>query len=332
MLHVEVDLNTTCLPWERPAGGYGLSDSWYGERLDTAGCEKPPGIRWLNAMSWLAPACFLHRARLLLNHTWEKWSEMKVSESDVRPSMVTHTLNLCSAFNPSKVHTHSSEHTHTPWTHTQSSGQPFMLRRPGSSWGFGALLKDTSVVVLKEERECCTFTPPTYNSCLARDSNSQPLGYESDSLTIRPRLPLKDKRRSVMKSFLIVPGVWGVFVPALVPLWVWLSGRALLWCRYQGNACVRKLSPAPPAVRPWTSSDCDAVSVSAADRAPIPHLNLHQMDSLKHTPMQRITFEFFIHYRLFYDIILFIYILYVCIYFYFFYILHWLAETQMQRI
>ncbi len=25
--------------------------------------------------------------------------------------MVTHTQNLCSAFNPSKIHTHSSEHT-----------------------------------------------------------------------------------------------------------------------------------------------------------------------------------------------------------------------------
>ncbi len=32
-----------------------------------------------------------------------------------------------------------------------------MLQRPGSSWGFGALLKDTSVVVLKED------TPPTNN-------------------------------------------------------------------------------------------------------------------------------------------------------------------------
>ncbi len=29
-----------------------------------------------------------------------------------------------------------------------------MLQRPGSSWGFGALLKDTSVMVLKE------YTPP----------------------------------------------------------------------------------------------------------------------------------------------------------------------------
>ncbi len=39
-------------------------------------------------------------------------------------------------------------------------------------------------------RERCTFTPPTYNPCRYRDSNPQPLGYESDSLTIRPRLPL----------------------------------------------------------------------------------------------------------------------------------------------
>ncbi len=37
--------------------------------------------------------------------------KVKWSESDIRPSMVTHTRNLCSAFNPSKVHTDSSEHT-----------------------------------------------------------------------------------------------------------------------------------------------------------------------------------------------------------------------------
>ncbi len=44
--------------------------------------------------------------------------------------------NLCSAFNPSKC------------THTRSSVKP-----TGSSWGFGALLKGlTSVVVLKVER------------------------------------------------------------------------------------------------------------------------------------------------------------------------------------
>ncbi len=84
------------------------------------------------------------------------------------------------------MHTHSSEHTHTPWTHTRSSGQT-LLRRPGSSWGVGALLKGlTSVVVLRVERALHIH----YNSCQYRESNPQPLGYESDSLTVRPRLPL----------------------------------------------------------------------------------------------------------------------------------------------
>ncbi len=63
-----------------------------------------------------------------------------------------------------------------------------MLQRPGSSWGFGALLKDTSVVVLKEERALVIHSP-TNNPCRTWDSNPQHLDYESDSLTIRPRLP-----------------------------------------------------------------------------------------------------------------------------------------------
>ncbi len=55
--------------------------------------------------------------------------------------MVTHTQNLCSAFNPSKVQTHSSEHTHThtPWTHTQSSGAAFYAEAPGEQLGVRGL-------------------------------------------------------------------------------------------------------------------------------------------------------------------------------------------------
>ncbi len=45
--------------------------------------------------------------------------------------------------------------THPKWTHPEQWAA--MLQRPGSSWGFGALLKDTSVVVLKED----TPPPPT---------------------------------------------------------------------------------------------------------------------------------------------------------------------------
>ncbi len=54
--------------------------------------------------------------------------------------MVTHTLNSFYAFNPSKVHTHSSEHTHPEqWAAIYAAAL--------------ALLKGTSVVVLRVERE-----------------------------------------------------------------------------------------------------------------------------------------------------------------------------------
>ncbi len=70
--------------------------------------------------------------------------------------------NLFSAFNPSK------------WSSGQST-----LQRPGSSLGFGALLKGLTSVV--------------DTSCQSWDSNPQPwvtLGFKSNALTIRPRLPL----------------------------------------------------------------------------------------------------------------------------------------------
>ncbi len=116
-------------------------------------------IRWFHSYQWPNKTIYFtwrgspHGAAML----W-KW---KWSESDVtfRPSMVTHTRNLCSAINPSKVRTHTAVNTHTPWTHTRSSGQPFMLRSPGSSWGFGALLKGTSVVVLRVERALYIHSP-----------------------------------------------------------------------------------------------------------------------------------------------------------------------------
>ncbi len=110
---------------------------------------------------------------------------------DIWPSMVTHTRNSCSAFtHPKCTHTamNTHTHTHTPWTHTRSSGQPFMQRRPGSSCGFGVLLKGTSVVVLRVKRALYIHSPHL-QFLPVRDSNSQPFDYKSDSLTIRPRLP-----------------------------------------------------------------------------------------------------------------------------------------------
>ncbi len=66
------------------------------------------------------------------------------------PSMVSHTWNLCSAFNPSKcAHTVVSSEQ----THTQSGGQPFLLQRLWEQW-----------VGIEGKREHCTFTPPNIGS------------------------------------------------------------------------------------------------------------------------------------------------------------------------
>ncbi len=96
--------------------------------------------------------------------------------------MVIHTWNSCSAFNPSKVHTHSSEHT--PWTHTRSSGQPFILRYPGSSCGFMPCSRAPRRGIEDGENAVhLQFLP-------AWDSNSQPFDYESDSLLLGHDFPL----------------------------------------------------------------------------------------------------------------------------------------------
>ncbi len=70
---------------------------------------------------------------------------------------------------PPKVHTHSSEHTHTPGA--------------VGSQCCGALLKVISVVVLKVER-VLDFHSPHLQFLPARDSNSQPFDYESNSLPL----------------------------------------------------------------------------------------------------------------------------------------------------
>ncbi len=84
-------------------------------------------------------------------HIW-KGEKERGKGSGVWPSMVTHTRNLSSAFNPSKC-TLTAVNTHPEqWA--------AILRRPGSSWGIGALLKGlTSVVVLKVERALVIHSP-----------------------------------------------------------------------------------------------------------------------------------------------------------------------------
>ncbi len=81
-----------------------------------------------------------------------------------------------------------------------------MLQHLGSSWGFGALLKGlTSVVVLRVERAL-----DTYNPCRTRDSNPWPSGFLFSSSTLhpfRPLLPQKIVKIIVKQIFFFKSGI-----------------------------------------------------------------------------------------------------------------------------
>ncbi len=136
------------------------------------------------------------KAMILLNMS--EWVSEWRKSRDIRPGMVTHTHNLCSAFNPSKVHTHSSEHTHSEHTHsehthsehTHSEHTPGVVGSHLCCGVRGAVGGSVpcSVMVSKVERERCTFTPPTYNPCQPETWTCN-LSITSPTLTIRPRLP-----------------------------------------------------------------------------------------------------------------------------------------------
>ncbi len=116
---------------------------------------------------------FLIEHRLFHSEICWKWKWR-----DIRPSMVTHTRNLCSAFIPSKVHTHSSEYTHTVNTHPEQWAAIYAAA-PGEQLGVRCLAQG----------HLSRGVEGGHNSCRTWDSNPRPLGYESDSLSIRPRLP-----------------------------------------------------------------------------------------------------------------------------------------------
>ncbi len=84
------------------------------------------------------------------------------------------------------------------WTHTWSSGQPYFGAR-GAVGGSVPCSRVSPQSWYWRWREHLLFTPPTDNPCRTWESNRQPLGYKSNSLTIRPRLP-KDLQKGFAKQ------------------------------------------------------------------------------------------------------------------------------------
>ncbi len=116
------------------------------------------------------------------------------SESEVTFGQVwLPILGICALqlTHPKCAHARAHTHTHTHTVNTLlEQWAAINDAAPREKLGFGALLKGTSVVVLSVERALNIHSPP-HNSCRTWDSNSQPLGYKSNSLIIWPRLPLR---------------------------------------------------------------------------------------------------------------------------------------------
>ncbi len=127
----------------------------------------------------------------ILKHHWNIWmSKVNESESDMTWSSMVNPYSELSALHLSHPKcTHSSEHTHTVNTHSEQWAAN--AEAPGEQFGGSVPCSREPRSWYWRWREHWLFTPPTYNPCRTRDSNSQPLGYESNSLTIRPLLPHK---------------------------------------------------------------------------------------------------------------------------------------------
>ncbi len=107
------------------------------------------------------------KQRNMQNSVWEIIKVKVKKWRDIRPSMVTHTLNSCSAFNPSKVHTHSSEHTHTMNTHLEQWAAIYAAA-PGEQLGVRCLAQghlscgiEGGETLNSGESAVHSFPPPT---------------------------------------------------------------------------------------------------------------------------------------------------------------------------
>ncbi len=120
--------------------------------------------------------------------------------------------------------THPSAHSQQ-WTHTRSSGQPFC----GARGAVGGSVPCSRVLPQSwywRWREHLLFTAPTDNPCRTWESNLQPLGYKSNSLTIRPRLP----------------SIWVAKFNLKCSIWNMQNGKVVLYFKFTFcHTCVQNL-------------------------------------------------------------------------------------------
>ncbi len=116
--------------------------------------------------------------------------------------------------------THPSAHSQQ-WIHTRSSGQPCCGAR-GAVGGSVPCSRVSPQSWYWGWRERWLFTPPTDNPCRTWESNLQPLGYKSDSLTIRLRLAVSKGIRQSKIAFMLL-FIQTQFVPNPFDFFLWNS-------------------------------------------------------------------------------------------------------------
>ncbi len=120
-------------------------------------------------------------------NAWKTIKDLEKYESDVTYDKYGDPYSefvLC--IDPSKVHTHSSEHTHT--VNTPGAVGSHLCCGAPEQLGVRCLAQGhLSRGIEGGESAVHSLPPPTILS--ARDSNLQPFDYESNSLTIMPQLP-----------------------------------------------------------------------------------------------------------------------------------------------
>ncbi len=135
------------------------------------------GVRCLAQGSHLNCGQFLLEPRFEPTTSGYKSNALSIRPPQPLISMVTYTQNLCSAFNPSKVHTHTEQ-----WAAIYDAAPRQLLGvRCLAQWSHLSRGIDGGKSALQS-------LPPIYNSCRPK-TRTRNLSIMSPTLTIRPRLP-----------------------------------------------------------------------------------------------------------------------------------------------
>ncbi len=166
--------------------------SLIGRRSVCTSWTRRSGSCWRERSSWAARGTWTSLSRCW--RRWRKHEPWRKRQRSVKWSEVTYDqvwwpiLGICALHLTHPKYTHRSEHTHTMNTHLEQWAAIYAAV-PGEQLGVRCLAQGHLSLVLRVKRALYIHSPHL-QFLPAWDSNPQPLDYESDSLTIRPRLPL----------------------------------------------------------------------------------------------------------------------------------------------